>query len=246
MSENWKEEYLNLVLNGAHDKITGFYIDKMLELKKLYKYIPLFDKDDKKIDYEKENNNRINIIAENKIWLSTFETMNDPFEFLGFYCTDAEKEITEQVITPVFEFLKREEVLSCFCATSPENMPLWAHYSNNHKGFCIEYEISDILAFVSSIHPVVYVDNRIEISIDKFQKILSDLFKRNISQVDYMMYLLASVKHSFWKYENEYRLIHMPAVHDYNQGLALDIKQFGLGVKKFMQGINVQTKIPNF
>jgi hypothetical protein len=45
-------------------------------------------------------------------------------------------------------------------------MPMWAHYSNNHKGYCIAYDMNDNynMSLKSCMLPVQYVNKRIDIT----------------------------------------------------------------------------------
>ena len=96
----------------------------------------------------------------------------------------------------------------CF-TESPYSMLMWAHYANNHKGFCIEYEVppysESFIHLYHNLMPVIYSDVRVSI-LDQClcslqppgltDTILWDIFKYGL--------LMKSMD---WKYQNEWRLI---------------------------------------
>ena len=51
----------------------------------------------------------------------------------------------------------RERITIVCFTQNPNDMPMWAHYANEHKGFCVEYEIDD----PSKLYPVFYTDKRL-------------------------------------------------------------------------------------
>ena len=122
--------------------------------------------------------------------------------------------------------------ISCF-AESQYSILMWSHYANQHKGFCIEYEIppyskSNELLF-HSIHPVIYSDLRISVleSYLKYLKlpqitdeILWDIYKYGL--------LMKSID---WKYQNEWRLILLDNMMPNNNCLFFKIKKVYLGNK---------------
>lgn len=40
---------------------------------------------------------------------------------------------------------------TCFTLNGVQSMPMWAHYANNHKGFCVSYNVKEDLELNSSI-----------------------------------------------------------------------------------------------
>ena len=80
--------------------------------------------------------------------------------------------------------LNEDKGLICFSANwrSPVQ---WAHYTNNHKGICMGFEVPD--EFLMKVN---YVNNRLKCA----KKI----------DIEYMQEIL-STKFSHWKYEKEFR-----------------------------------------
>jgi len=97
--------------------------------------------------------------------------------------------------------------ISCFSTTN-NNALMWAHYTNKHKGFCVEYDLakcSDLLVF---LFPVIYSKERAHIpnSLFDFSDIKNIKVKTDTqTNIDLILALLR--KSDAWQYENEWRLI---------------------------------------
>lgn len=90
---------------------------------------------------------------------------------------------------------------------------MWSHYTNKHKGFCIEYDLSKCsVKHIRYFHPIIYNDKRYEIKNKDFWiKRFLYLHKedgitiqeaKNIGDI-----ILASmVKSLNWEYEKEWRI----------------------------------------
>lgn len=80
--------------------------------------------------------------------------------------------------------------------TAPDNLLMWAHYANCHKGFCVGMDSNILYEVVGgSIGPVTYVD--------EFP--IMPLFPEENGNVKMMIKMLNS-KSPHWHYEDEYRL----------------------------------------
>ncbi|WP_321515513.1 DUF2971 domain-containing protein [Marinifilum fragile] len=112
---------------------------------------------------------------------------------------------------------------------------MWSHYADDHKGFCVEYDLGflkeetklelDYLEFLNdtdsylkermiatikaSLFPVEYTSQRINIPITRLRKLRIDnkglLVKDN--GIEELVYKTFIVKSSRWNYEKEWRLI---------------------------------------
>jgi hypothetical protein len=141
------------------------------------------------------------------------------------------------------ENMKKSGIM-CFSGKLKEIL-LWSHYSNGHKGYCIEFDYGEIKKYLDSneigaLEPVVYSNDypaRTYASVDPLENIKSIIF----------------TKSKKWAYEKEYRLL-IPNM-DNNPTLPLTcIKSIYFGVKisdadysKMMDLIdNVKTSINLF
>ena len=107
--------------------------------------------------------------------------------------------------------------------TFPNNELLWAHYSNSHKGFCIEYDL-DMLTEnlsrdfdISDKINVSYEDERPEVSeTDSLFQVRKKVF---------------GTKSLAWKYENEVRLVFSKGgLKNLYQKKAISAIYFGLNI----------------
>lgn len=98
--------------------------------------------------------------------------------------------------------------VSCF-TTSPFSMLMWSHYANNHKGFCVEYDIpipnKENIELLQNLFPVIYSDERVSV----LEQLLEDLRTPNVSEdVVWSIYKYGLLTKSLpWGYQNEWRLI---------------------------------------
>ena len=121
-------------------------------------------------------------IKERRLKIARIHELNDPFELLGCDLSDT---IMREAFNKMKENLSKNNGLVCFSQNwhSPVQ---WAHYSDNHKGICLGFEISE-----KWLLKVKYQTNRL-IDPEKFD-------------IEFMQKVI-STKFSHWKYEKEYRL----------------------------------------
>lgn len=146
--------------------------------------------------YRQGNENDINALKNNQIWLSNMKCVNDKFE--------GQLEISYDNMNLNFSFLEDmlkkkidamlEQVISsfyiaCFCESVLKDT-MWSYYANNHKGFCIEYYFNSFEA-PNFIFPVIYKDTK-RIDIDSLD--------------ESEMYLSILTKYSDWSKEDEWRI----------------------------------------
>jgi hypothetical protein len=171
------------------------------------------------------NVNSLFILINRKIWFSNPESFNDPFdckykfkdeidrvEFekygnehnpeqmrrLNRVIGKAEKEkvyneIYKGIVPIVYKDLKKAGV---FCLSKyNDNILMWSHYADAHKGFCIEFERctdkDNELGKYDRTHPVEYIRH-------DYERVTV------LSEKAYDMKLYT--KASEWKYEGEWRL----------------------------------------
>ena len=125
--------------------------------------------------------------------------------------------------------------VSCF-TQSPYSMLMWSHYANNHKGFCIEYEIPPYSvekeSLFCNLFPVIYTDQRIDLS--KFHLNWDRTGRPSTEDLnDYYKYGLLC-KSLDWRYQQEWRLIscdNLLSTDDNYNCRFFDIKKVYLGNK---------------
>jgi len=85
----------------------------------------------------------------------------------------------------------------CFFSSAPLNSLMWAHYGDNHKGFCVEYDVDESHDnYLESMFEINYVSKLPEVSPEEL------LFSPRLT-----MTRVVSSKSEIWSYEKEYRII---------------------------------------
>ena len=105
----------------------------------------------------------------------------------------------KRVITKKFnedrdDFLKNKGI-SCFSETQ-DNILMWSHYAENHKGICVGYHTNNQLFEKSKM--IFYFDKLPNLNVYSVfdETNFSDCFK------------LYCIKNTLWSYEKEWRLFH--------------------------------------
>ncbi len=192
-------------------KITRLYIPDVL-----YKYYSL------NISRERDKQT-LDTLFQGKVYMSEISGFNDPFDGRGFYYNPDElKDIDRlrhcggKIIDDFCSFVR----VACFTSNGVQSMPMWAHYANNHKGFCVAYDVPSCLDLKSNLFPVQYIDERVDITseVKKQALKLAEDIDRNerigelITVMDdytliYLPQLLLNLKQTAWSHENEFRCV---------------------------------------
>lgn len=85
--------------------------------------------------------------------------------------------------------------ITCFFSSEPTNALMWAHYGNDHYGFCTEYEVVDCLQ-LAQLHEVIYSSKLPTINDYEFL-LFPEKSMRNI----------VTTKLLPWAHEKEWRLV---------------------------------------
>ena len=86
--------------------------------------------------------------------------------------------------------------LCCF-SEDPRSILMWAHYANDHKGFCVEYSSAEGTMLSKEVSSVIYSAKIPSLSI-------SDLSRDKSAQT---VELLWRTKSTCWRYEKEWRAL---------------------------------------
>ena len=215
---------------------------------KIYKFVSL----DKNIDqlkiFKSENLNtrKFETIENNKLWLSKLDSLNDPFEYKAIYFdkkTEIKYKYPPGLIEYVLNYAKNIFKIASFTISFDDNMPMWAHYANNHEGFCIEYEVNN----PRYLYPISYENNRQEVTktVFKFiQEMMDEIDKENLSENNFkyirqirMFIIYSIIKHKKWTYEDEYRIVFYD-INSENNGKLISLNEIGLKTKQIYIGYN--------
>ncbi len=130
--------------------------------------------------------------------------------------------------------------LTSFTENNESFLPMWAYYSNNYRGYCVEYEVLD----PEYIYKVSYEPQRIPIA-----KIATDIYcgisdfingNANEDKLQFNNMLLMQqffLKHKSWEHEKEYRIV-APLDNPPLNGCQANVNILGLKVRRIYAGIN--------
>lgn len=243
------EQYLNLISQKKFEEAVRFKADKIPTV--LHKYFGLNQN-------KTLNSQKLQCLAENKLYLSDFNSFNDPFEGKFFIFNEdklSEKGWDKTQIEEYVNGLTSLWRVTCLSDTNEQNMPMWAYYANNHEGFCVEYILCDLQK--KYILPVAYEEERQEansiathiINAAMAAKMNGTPPSKEFSLYNHLMFLSMTAKHISWEHEREYRIMspdrYFPAIPskiyiglnctDENKEKLIDIGKSSDGICKVYQ-----------
>lgn len=156
---------------------------------KLYKYRSL-----KNIDHV------LDILLNEQLHCAPLKSLNDPFEgiyvslssglpIVGAYSVGTFG-VVEKKPKSISVLPELEGILICSLSSSPEDVRLWSHYANGHKGIVIEIELDK------------EEDHLFEVHYHEKLKELDDTISTSAEKTE-----ILSHKTVHWKHEDEYRII---------------------------------------
>ena len=241
-------EYLRLI---SEQKIDEAYEYRCINVPKiLYKYSRLLDNQlcQESITHRCEkikdkNERKFQALEDNMLWMPTYNHLNDPFEFKALYLNKQSLDNYGWEVPELERFLKDIKelfLLASFSQNLTDNIPMWAHYANDHKGFCVEYRIVD----PKYLYPISYEAERVAIasSITKLIPKFLNYDKTKISETDpelrlyfNIIYHMTIMKHKSWEYEKEYRAIYFNQTAE-KLGNKVPLSDLGLEISKIYVG----------
>lgn len=104
--------------------------------------------------------------------------------------------------------LRETTHISCFSEKN-DSILMWSHYTNNHEGFCLEYEFAKYAKvnakFLEALNPIIYDDEIFDVS-----DYLLKMYQNDSSTIDTKMIRNAVVrKAKAWSYEEEWRILRL-------------------------------------
>jgi hypothetical protein len=112
----------------------------------------------------------------------------------------AKQIIKESLLTEIENAIKELRGVCCFSEVV-EHPLMWGHYSNGHRGFCLEFDTSKDPLFEKA-HKV------------KYPKTIPRLDANNIAQSNFTSVMdLVLTKQEDWAYEREWRVLHNEGNH---------------------------------
>jgi len=121
----------------------------------LYKFFKLDGEHDESI---------LNNLENSRIFLNSYKEVNDPFDsrpFIYDYEKIDKNNYSKEEFDKIVDMFRGNYLFLCFSFFNDdlfECMPMWAHYANNGKGFCVKYKIN----CKGFVYPINYVYLSIE------------------------------------------------------------------------------------
>lgn len=183
----------------------------------LYKYRVLCEKDGSLNEFTEK------LLFNGQIYLSDFESLNDPFEgrIVPKYKNITKEKVlklypwlietpdfhnidwqSEEVESKILSYLapKMEENLKKYgifsVSSDYDNDLLWSHYADSHRGICIGFDNKELEKLKYKIVPVSISDKRPEIE-----------YTDDDSHFQEFILKMLTTKSINWEYEHEYRMI---------------------------------------
>lgn len=138
------------------------------------------------------------ILTDNEVFFPKFSDLNDPFE--GHFKmvlpeTPQGREMAANGLRVITEGILSINPAVLSLSQVKNNLLMWAHYSDNHTGICIEFDSTIPGSIFHEAKPVAYVH--------KFEShTLGNPFEKEM-----VTNLAAFVKSKHWRYEKEWRII---------------------------------------
>lgn len=162
-------------------------------------------------------------LADETVWLSSPASFNDPFDCainldrkkmaesvaLAVEIITQNSEVEDSLQAPSVEYeraytqlrdgLRAEmQKIGVLCLSeTPNEILMWSHYAEYHKGFCIEYRVDEASPLKSMAKPVRYTDVYPSLSLKNLPGDAEENF------IDVCVYTKAKQ----WSYEREWRAI---------------------------------------
>lgn len=225
--------YLYLISQNKIEEAETFRAS--LVPRKLIKFISLGEN-------EAENEKKFKTLKEEKIWVSNVTTLNDPYEFKSLYLDEDKLKslrFPEDIIANIKRILDEDMKIigiSSLSQNSYDSLPMWAYYTNNYAGYCVEYEVVDC----RNVYRVCYESERIAVAsillnyIDSVEEAFKS-GKEYTPECHFYTTILMSqfyIKHNSWSHEKEYRIIY-PVDHP---GENISLSSVGFKTKRIVAG----------
>lgn len=160
----------------------------------------------------KLNSQKLECLEKKKIYTSCRDEFNDPYDDKGYiYDRNIVKDYAKHFgmiwqLEDIYPDFKR---FCCFTQSGINNMSMWAHYANNHQGYCVEYGEENNFELYSMLLPVEYVRQKIDLT-DMICNRLNMVKKQQNSKLledalEWCSIFLSNIKHESWESEKELR-----------------------------------------
>jgi hypothetical protein len=138
----------------------------------------------------------LDMIVNDRIYLFTCDSMNDPYEGAWSNCEAISDLMNDGYIEKVQKLRNLVDSVRFTCFTeSYNNELLWAHYAGGFTGVCFEYDLDEAKYDIRKVN----CDGKVELTIEEIDQVIEG------KQLPQDVGILKS-KSACWGYESEYRL----------------------------------------
>ena len=189
-------------------------------------------------------------IENNSIWFSSSDSLNDPFDLKIRVPKSLKiiKELDEDVIEGDNYASINYINPAVFCATEEnDNILMWSHYGDSHKGMCTLYyqnELLDKIASDKDISLCIYGKVKYSSKRPEFQVTMSALRFISVDTI-FLIFNITNLftKYNDWKYEKEKRFVLFP--NSMSNDAFANGHGLTLNAKKYKFGANFNSKLFN-
>ncbi len=182
----------------------------------LYKYFSLTADQDL-------NDKKLQTLRKKQVYMSDIKDFNDPFDSKAFFYNPqalADIKRLEHVDGRFIDDFSAFHKGTALTENGTNSMPMWAHYANNHQGFCVAYDMKNPFntALAGCTFPIQYTDQRLDITsyMKKYASGVATEIDKQMAQgkkpilltdlsLVYVAQYLCNIKHLTWQYEKEFR-----------------------------------------
>lgn len=205
MKIDFYDEYFSAQsFSDKRQEMKDKYIRNRLNNNTIYKFIPITES-------QELNNNKINLLECQQLWVSNYQYFQDKNEFKHTYNISKISEQTGLSIERIITFINTTNQLndvSCFTYQASEYM--WKNYANNENGFCLEFQLLNSDKFF----PVIYCNKS---TIDFTEEYTKAFIEGGFQSIDRLCLLPWVLKDECFKNENELRFL-CGSVYDDEEG----------------------------
>lgn len=169
------------------------------------------------------NGQKLSTLRKKQVYMSAISDFNDPFDGKAFYYDPKSLAGIKRLEAHGGRLIDDFTVFNrgtAFTENDTSCMPMWAHYSNNHRGYCVAYDmkVPENLSLSASMFPIQYTDQRLDITshMKKYAEMTAAETDRQIAQgnkeilindisIIYLAAYLCNIKQLTWQYEKEFR-----------------------------------------
>lgn len=130
----------------------------------------------------------VELLLNQKMYAATFNQLNDPMEGMFLSKEFLNRSIRDQLYYNKVSYRIISLVKNTLEENKPNNMLMWSHYADEHRGCCIEFHFAND-EDNNNVHEIEYVDNN------------------NILQREIDLQIILRKKFVDWKYEKETRFL---------------------------------------